>query len=349
MPHIRNYLFLYLFIAICVITVGFLFVYPSLSVFFTPPKLSTAEFVRKNNPSFMKGYEALSQGNFVDAAKYFELALTQVQDTKQEAYIKNFQGYSLGLAGEYEKGIDELKSVASNETYADTHRAYALEFMGEIYYLKNKDPRVTSLIFNSPPYSAFLAGKDVEGAYKKLYEYAQTLFPTGNASYRLSVINFYKDSTSTAANIKIALPAIQDEIIILNGLGVTDGAFYTDKYLKIAILEGLLALKGDNAGSGVEKSFQKAVSIVPIGTNEYLRASYFYALFLSQKYGQNRSQDIARLLTPFYDPAYKNTTFYRFLADRQNQENQQLKMNIQSVAQVDQRFKTLMESLGWIL
>lgn len=320
----------------------------SLVGLFSPVKLTTLEYVRENNPSFVQGNEALGKGDFLQAAAKFEEALEDAQDTKQEAYIKSFLGYSKGLAGDYAGGIEVLKSVADNESYADTHRAYAMGLMGELYYRSAKDQKVADLIFSTAPYNAFRKGSDTDGAFRNLYAYANSLFPTGSANYRLAWLDSYENASSTAENLKQGIEALTDEINLLASIRAEDG-YVADKFLRLANLQSLQALRGEGSPAEAERSFREALSRVQAGGNQYISISYYHALFLSQEFGKTRQQDIARLLAPFFDPAYKNTSFYLFFLDKNNQADLRVLKNVQRIAAVDSQFGSLMQSLGWKL
>ena len=97
------------------------------------------------------------------------------------------------------------------------------------------------------------------------------------------------------------------------------------------------------------QSFKKSLELAPVNTTRYINVGYHYALFLSQLPGEKRSIDIAKLLTPFYDPAYKETFFFTYLQNKDIQKDERVRINLRHIGNADARFKALMESFGWIL
>jgi len=321
----------------------------SYSAFFREPdpsQITPLVYLRENNSDFRKGYAALAEKDYAAAISSFEESLDSVENVSQEAYVKRLIGSTKGFMGDYEGAVSVLKSVADNEFYSDAHRAHAITSMGNLFYLSHKNPVVTDLIFSSAPYRDFLKRGDVGEAYEKLFLYARTFYPTGDSGYRVALEFSHDKSTSTPLLLRQSMQDLQDEIIDLESVSAPQGIL-SDKYLELATLQGLSVLWDGVEPGKAERSFEKSLELAGTDPNRRISAGFYYALYLAQKYGSSRLSDIERALSPFYDPVYKDTQFYKFFLDERQRDNARVRINIAHIAKVSQPFQTLMNSLGW--
>lgn len=340
----RTFLLGTVFLALlCVVSYS---LYPRIAALLAPQDVPTLLAAHDDNDLFARGHEAYISGDYAEAAELFERSLDAAGSINEEAYIKRFWGAALILAGNYKEGVAVLKSVADNENYGDTDRAYTIALMGELYENTGRDPVFSEQLFSTEPYTSFLKGHTEREAFARLYDYASSFYPTATTLYHLAVADFYAAS-STEAELREAIRAIAEERRMHEAANI-DSVVLAESLLDEANLEALLSLQRGDSGENAEALFKKAHELSREGTSLRIKVSYYYALFLSQK-APERSADIARILAPFYEPRYAKTSFFVFLSGERARSDQRIGRNVARIAAVDPRFKALMQSLGWRL
>jgi len=312
-----------------------------------------------NNSDYATAYT--SAKNATSSQLRIELytqALAQAQTPSEEGDIKNKLATEYSISGDYMRALDISKDVATNTSYPAIERAYAIQFMADLFYLYH-DPQITEQIFSAEPFKSLQVQGDTETSYRHLYEYASSFFPLPISEARIA--DFYADDLMTLyyASSTDETEMAQDRVAISQHLAnfdrissqansVFNTQFQTGAYLRYAIVIGKLARVGDKTGAEAEAAFQEAsrMSILITGADDPF-IYYHYADFLTHMYPYQRVTDIETMLAKIYNGNYgPQTPIVSFLKnERMNVTG--VKSNVARLARIDPQFKAYLETLGW--
>lgn len=327
-------------------------------------KMTSSERVRSQNVYFQKGYNSLISGDYANAKKFFESSLDAVENEIQEAYVRYYIAVVTGLGGDYQDSIRRLKYIAENQNYSDSQRAYAISFMGELYFRSGQNETLTDLIFNSSPYDKFLDKDDIYNSYTKLFEYAVSFYPVPEAIYHTTLAKFYevapiisKDYQTSAEKTRVgafwedlnrALISIEDQLVFLQRVKASQTSV-SESYLQKANILSMATILGKDRTSEAEDSFSKALTMSSFAPEQKLKVSYYYALFLAQRYGLDRLEDIKKHLSLFDTPEYQIGVFYDFLLSDAARKNQRVRISVKILVSKDTDFGKLIKVSEWNL
>lgn len=323
------------------------------------PEVSEARFYYRllsSNSDFSLGENLFSTRDYQGARDAYREALKKAQTPAEEGQIL----YKLALAERYSDqpliAIPLFKEIAAHPDYPSTTRAYAVQAMGQAYYAFN-DPAITAEIFKDSPYKEMSAPGNVRLSYRKLFEYASSFYPLGIPETR--VAQWYAQELADAG--PSVDPALREEYknIIRQKLDRADadivrtteqperGASYQPEILtRKAYILGMLSVSGDESLGDPGAAFAKALERAKISLDSEAQAKYYYAVFLSSKYGNTRSADIQNLLRDFYATnRYEKTGIVRFI--RNEADDKVKEKNVLILAENDPEFKNWLVLLGW--
>jgi tetratricopeptide (TPR) repeat protein len=318
----------------------------------------------KENPDYVTAIQYQKAGKNADALQYYQKALSSAHDKVQTAQIQYNIGIIDELMGNYTEAIREFKKVADDPTNYPILRAYAVQEMGVMYvgYVKSRD-EIVAETFKDAPYSTFKDSSDLDLTYRKLFEYAASIYPLGISEGRVAYF-YAKDVTQRLR--ATTTPEAISEIAIINqsvakanaDLARTGGTDPDQKSLDtvpIYLLEaralGELVSVGIGPPNVAEDLFQKAIHHADLigAYRQYRFERYQYAKFLATEYGATRKDDIKNLLSVYLlDP----TTVYRPMVDfftlaRTSQTLTSDRESIIRLGNIDPDFKAYLISLGW--
>lgn len=138
--------------------------------------------------AFREGENLLRSGMPEQALEKFTQALRGVSDPLQEGQIKFKIAVATGDSAEgtnYLAAIPLYKEIAANTAYSKVMRAQAVEEMGLIF-TRYADEEVTNLIFSTEPYTSMRDPKNTWLSYRRLFEYASSLYPLAISELRVA-------------------------------------------------------------------------------------------------------------------------------------------------------------------
>ena len=315
------------------------------------------------NEEFATGEALAKAGNFEAALGHFETALQN--NTSQEAEPQIV--YSLALAESMsfhdpERAIVLLKGLAENTSHSDFTRAYAIQQLGLVFY-RHGDVRLSELIFSGDPYSKFRdEGGDDGLAYRRLFEYALSFAPLGQAQMRAAnwyaneLIRLSKKEVLTSAELEQvsaytervrALLAEVDLYVESNKTNELTGPLVPDVIARKAQVLGNVYLSGDRTFLDPEKAYNFALGVVANQSAEPA-TRLNYAGFLARAYGEDRRAKIQSLLSIFMEPSAQSEykVLMNVFAEAKN-DTIGNKETIRLLGQIDSDFKKLLLDLGW--
>lgn len=314
----------------------------------------------RTNSDFAKAQNLRESGDYVQALAAYQAALPNAADTFQKAIIDIYIAYTTSLAGDPIEAIRLYKQIAANTAYMPVTRAYAVLYMGSVYYF-TPDPSITAEIFKDEPYTSFFVSGDTALSYRHLFEYSSSFYPLALSELRIArwyasrILTLYKTSSGSP---EIAV----DKAIIDEKLKNADAEIErTQQYPNVnqlipislthkAVVLGELSYLDFASSTDAESAYKAALAAyaqfdLKKGSDSILR--YQYAWFLLNAYGKERSVDIVQLLKPTYtEPEYRESANNAFFKNALKISDIR-KEKLQSLALLVPEFKAFLISLGW--
>ena len=325
---------------------------------------TTGDLLRRNNPDFVQAQAFASQKDYQSALASFRKAFSRASGDAERGVIAFDIALTQQHLGDYVQAIQSYKAVAAETAYPPVVRAYAVQeigIMAQAYY--DALPAIRAETFKGDPYASFLANGDYATSYRKLFEYAASIYPLtlsedAVAQAYMRDLMALKGATTTAQgaadvqNIVTALKAGQGDLPRL--LSNQDELVYaTDIFDRQAEVEKMLAQYGvpGYTYDRVEMDFVRALSYsTSLGQLAGSWPAWHYASFLADTYGASRSADIHKVLAPFsaktphaIDPLV--ATFLKQIKTDPTQVSN--KTRTATIAKYDTDFKAYLVSLGW--
>ena len=321
-----------------------------------------AQMLEKNK-EFAHAEGLLKSGKYDEAASYFELALDKAEGYKEEGQLKHKLAISQSLGSRPIEGITLLKEVIANENYTPMIRAYAVQQLGHLLSAYNTS-EIKDEVFKDEPYKNFLAEGDYPLALRRLYEYSSSFYPLGVPELRiarwystevLKLVQGGGSDEATKNNIERMKSIIRQKLVnadkyLLEISTDEQARSYTAEvlYRKGAVL-GELYLAGDTSFGDPEATFKKALELSAIRAGQESAAKLRYAVFLAEMYGEERVDDIKKLLSDFYvGTKYASTNTVRSIKNEKdgtlgNRDDYLL------LASMDAQFAQFLRTLGWVI
>ncbi|MEX2013345.1 MAG: hypothetical protein WD897_00305 [Parcubacteria group bacterium] len=323
--------------------------------FFQKPQesLSFYDNLVASNNDFAGGESFYKVGDYTRAIAAYEDALDDAKTPDEQGQIL----YKIALAhiSNYEpfKAIPIFKEVAAGLNYPLTTRAYAVQSMGQAFY-SFSDLNVTAEIFKDEPYKSMYDAEKIPLSYRKLFEYASSFYPLGIPETRIaqwyaqSIVSGRSEKILFAKNIiRLKLENADNDVARTRGREEKGGNYIPEILTRKAYVLGLLSQAGDESLGNPEEAFAEALMVAQVVPAYEAQAKYFYALFLAEKYGSERSQAIQSVLSDFYQTTrYKDTAIVQFIKNEKNNTTM-TRTKILLLAELDPQFKEFLKTLGW--
>ena len=317
----------------------------------------------EKNKEFAHAEGLLKSGKYDEAASYFKLALDKAEGYKEEGQLKHKLAISKSLGSRPIEGIALLKEVIANENYTPMIRAYAVQQLAHLLSAYNTS-EIRDEVYKDEPYKSFLAEGDYPLALRRLYEYSSSFYPLGVPELRiarwystevLKLVQGGGSDEATKNNIEGMKSIIRQKLAnadkyLLEISTDEQARSYTAEvlYRKGAVL-GELYLAGDTSFGDPEATFKKALELSAIRAGQESAAKLRYAVFLAEMYGEERVDDIKKLLSDFYvGTKYASTNTVRSIKNEKdgtlgNRDDYLL------LASMDAQFAQFLRTLGWVI
>ncbi len=317
----------------------------------------------EKNDEFASGEGLFNSGKYDEAATQFRLALEKAEDYKEEGQLKYKIAQAESSGSNPIGGIALFKEVAANENYTPVIRAYAVQSMGNLIYSYNTS-EIKNEIFKDEPYASFLAEGDDTLARRKLFEYASAFYPLGISELRiakwysteiLKLTESGRTDEETKNNIEEMKMIVRQNLANADTflLDITNDVQSRHQVAEVwhrkgAVL-GDLFLSSDTTFPNPEEAYKQALAFSTIRVGNESAAKYSYAVFLAKMYGEERADDIKKLLNDFYTSSkYKGNNMERMI---RNEKNNLLgnRDDILLLAKIDNQFEAYLKTLGWVI
>ncbi len=324
----------------------------------------------KENLAFAEG-ETLMRARKPDlAVPRFRDALSYAKDSTQEIRIMFRLAVAIEHSETFEgrlKAIPVYKEIGANPAYTNIAQAYAIQQLANMFYIYG-DNEITEAVFKDEPYKQFFVAGDVSLSYRNLYEYSSSLYPLAISELRIAgwyageVLRLH---TASSANMNAATReqiaryketvrtriASADRDILRIQTNPNDNTPMTAILMRKGVIIGNLQLTGDTSFGDMEPFFQRVLSLHALSGDQWADGytRYYYALYLSRLYGNERVDDVRKILSNFYqNDAYRNSQVEIFFKnERRNTLGVQKQLG--TLASIDPKFKEYLSSLGWEL
>lgn len=342
----------------------------------SPSNLSTNRILQSMSGSYKEADSFYTQRQYDKAIEKYNAALNDTDSLKQEVLVRTKLAMATNNAGDSLGAVEIFKDIVDNPKYAiddeeiKRAKSHAVSAMIGLFYQMN-DRAVANKIFSGKPYEDFIKKEDagdLDIAFRRLAEYASSLSSTPDLMVEARIIKWYaikvydlKTETGISEEEKKFIP--EYEAIVKSKLAYIDKNYGDDQnyYVnsKRMVLPVLLRLKGIAVGSltaagdtslgNPETVFQEALALPqpPWVSNV---TKYVYAVYLAADFGEQRKNDIANLLSFFYEPPRGTEPNLQtlLLNELNGQANPtHTPKSLRLLASVDPKFKELLVGLGW--
>ncbi len=311
------------------------------------------------NFSTAKAYQQAH--DYAQALTYYQKALPQAQDASQKGQIEFDIALMTESSGNHVQAIPLLKAIAADTPYDPVLRAYAVQEIGTIYSTYTDRSAIAAETFTGDPYQSFLTNNDTALAYRKLYDYAVSMYPLGMSEVRIAqwyagdLASTLQGATTTTQG-KAYLATIQQSLLKANA----DSARMQKDAIEATDIPGILMREGlvyqilahlDVASSQQADSvFKQALTYSVVTGTQTNFLQFYYARFLYEAYGPSRISDITQLLSVY--SADKAASIHPavpaiFLAARADNSFSSLRPGLVQLGTVDLSFKAYLIYLGW--
>lgn len=316
------------------------------------------EQIKKKNAPYVEAGELYREGKLGQSIQKYKEALLKAETNDERAQIEFVISQVEEDTGNNNDAIATMKRVGNNTAYSGIARAYAIEYMGRLFYTKH-DRAITEAIFADSPYSG-LKNTNPEVSYRKLFEYASSFYPLAISEFRIAkwyadeIVNLEKEGLSEEEKNKIE---IYKNVIIehlkngnddLPRAENIDYSYYLSALNRKASLLASLDLSQSASLGSAEPAFKEVLEKTAEkskGKEAFVR--FNYAIYLARKFGGERTGDIKSLLSPLYQSnAYKHSDLFELLTNEKNTDTRTHK-NIELLAGIDPEFKLFLASPGW--
>ncbi len=317
-------------------------------------------FLMKTNADFVRAQSLLKAGDYADAIASYNVALASATSTVSKGQILYKIAAATALNGDPAGAIKLYKKIAADGSNINILRAYAVSAMSELYYAA-LIPSLTTEIFKGDPYASFYIATSTALSYRRLNEYAISFYPL--ALPELRVAAWYAAHLARLGNISTSSPEVAADLAVINqGLQKANADIRRIRYdpnangdipnalMREAVILGQLSSVHLESADTAEAAYRNALAMYNSfgfapGTDGYAR--YYYALFLTQTYGQSRANDVQTILKPLYTTAgYQKYPVQSFFKEARL-HNGMIKKGLADMARLDPGFRTLLVSLGW--
>jgi len=319
--------------------------------------------LQRINSDFALAMQYQRERKYDLALQSYKKALLSAEDSIQEAQIQYRIALVTELRGNYVEAIRLFKSIAADPSNYELVRAYSVQEIGRMYYTYYDDrsgSQIPTETFKDTPYNSFKEESgDMNLAYRKLFEYAASMYPLGVSEARIAhwySTELLKQATTTTQsisyvsivreNIRKAEADIQRTID-----DPPAAALIPETYMRIGLTLANLASVGAASFEEAEQRLQQALQYTSVlGTVPGNFQAYSYAAFLASTHGKTRAADIQNILSPFSTSRASEimpivVNFYR--AARTDPTLVEQRKQLVLLGQIDTDFKTYLVSLGW--
>jgi hypothetical protein len=310
------------------------------------------------NPAYAQGNQLMSSGQYTAAAQQYRAAVSQTTDLSltEQATSQFALASADAAAGNYTEAVATYENIAaSTTTLSNLARAYAVQYLGLIYY-SSSDPAVAAEIFNDPSYAPLFVSGDERLSLRNLFDYAASIYPL--ASSELYSADWYVDNLPAATSTQTQyLNTISQKLALASQDIAYLRAAPLQSYISYALVNALdtqavvlgkLQILGQTRFADPDQAFMDLMSTYATFHLQYDgMARLHYAIYLSDRYGSSRAQDIKNLLAPIEtNPSSTSLYIVAFLKNEQANRWGE-KADLVALSTLDPNFKTLLTSLGW--
>jgi hypothetical protein len=293
-------------------------------------------------------------------------SLKSAETAREKARLEIKFAFGQKNNGDPVGAITTLKRVVSNESYENVDKAYAIESMGRIYF-SDSDPLVFNAIFSGEPYTGFRED-NARLSLRKLHEYASSFYPSAIAELRIA--EWYSDEVIRTQGLPLSdvekneiiqslTPIIKEKFENAEADITRQVTWPNPSYERIAYAITIEAVTLANltlAGTpnffdfaiDPEGTFEEAIGAANQGNIESQAewASYHYAIFLAKAFGEDRKEDIQRLIGRTYTGPGIEKTMTPHLKNQKDAVSQGHD-DILLLASIDEGYKHYLTSIGW--
>ncbi|MEP7162683.1 MAG: hypothetical protein ABI747_02865 [Candidatus Moraniibacteriota bacterium] len=317
--------------------------------------LGTQEALTQKSEHFRIGYSFYQSRKMDEALTEFRLAEKDTTNKQERGLVDLLIGISMDRSGDHLNAVAYLKSMGENPEFTNEARAYAIQYLGRMYFV-SYDTTLLDAIYSTDPYKKFYAEKDPLLATRRLYEYASSYQPLAFSEIRIAALSLNEALKSCGAPTETSLLHVKDHIIKadqdikkLGQEGPASRNRLPEIYAhKAFVMTDLYALNDRSLGDP-EPVFRLALAAdAQHNSHPDGIILYNYALFLARSSPLERKNAIVNLLANYKDDFYRNSVAERsFVSARTNPSFEKTRRGLILLSQTDPQFKEYLTQLGW--
>lgn len=281
-------------------------------------------YLRKNETNggayqiaYDEGRLLYNKGEWISAEQKFREALEFASNPTQKVDLKGrIAGSIFRKSPSAEINVREAvllwKEVINDSTLSRGTKARALNDLAFLHDLGASDKVMKATVFSGEPYESYLneAEGNINGAVRRLYQEADTLFPTAFA--RLEIAYTYAAALSrNVENLDLSQgeAAKKIQFYIKEAEPLLDPQLYSRSIFAYMYMIRATSLSTSEKilhnidYSEIESAYKQALAITNTETDihsrqVFLRASLNFALNLASRFGDERADEIKSLVLP---------------------------------------------------
>lgn len=320
------------------------------------------DVLSEENLNYKLGHQAQIQKDYKTALSFYQKSRPDAKDLVQESLIDYDIAYMTEMSGNHIGSIPLYKALAANTQYHPIMRALAVQRIAIIHSLYLDRDAVAAETFKDAPYRNMASGGDSALTYRKLYEYAISMYPL-SLSEAMSATWYSHELRTTLGGSTTTPIALGYVATTLSRLQHADADIERIKnnplesyivpqiYSKSGVVMADLAMVGVVDPSKAEAYFLKALQAeASVGQLPGSLNAYYYASFLSSYFGKERVEDVKNILSVFSaknsNKIYPEVPAY-FNISRTDPDLSEIKTSLKLLSKSDPDFKKYLMSIGW--
>ncbi len=322
--------------------------------------------------SLMRSADAsYRKGDFAEAVAYSSQAVAVSSTDRESRAANSFLARSLLSRSEgddTQNGVAILKDITASPRIDDQLKARVYNGFGGLYRIAGDNENLTQLVFDTPPYNAYLtqAGGDVREATLLLLKDSNALNPTPFANFRTAVILAEKlheqgVNVESSEQLKVAavireLVAAGDSLLDATGTSTMPKIREVHLYRNRSIAFGTISLYfPETEHRIIDESYERTIALMEaldaesnFTQEQRLRFLLHYAAVRSARAGSAGDERIKSILQDFVDSASGLPSVGQDVLDMQERPATNfMRRQISVLAEMSPEFSDYLKHIGW--
>ncbi len=324
------------------------------------------------NVDYVQAENLYTEKRYGEALASYQAALARTKKINEEIFLKLKIAEMMRGSGRNLEAVDYLKEIATNSRYTDVSpevteaRAYSLVVLASIYN-STRDPAVAARTFSGDFWRDFLKAEDgnrIDIAYRRMAEYAVVSSPQPDLVAIAQVARWYAleirylqydgETPEEKALIQDYTDKARSALAFIDSRLEDRTSYYNNWQQHVqptvmrlkAVIVSILIDAGEDSLPDPEEIFKQAVAL-PQPSWMKVQAEFSYAIYLADRYGAERRDDIGNLLASFYTASSTEFNSQEWIASQKANPSPTTARQLRLLADIDPQFSAFLQNAGW--